>query len=392
MRDDAQRTTGALGRPRLPRWEMAIVFSLNALVLSSWFLYVAPTASALHLTAYEVGLSLVGLDVGLLIGAIASYPLTHWLGLRRAIVIGVIVDCAGMALPGLAGNHVQLAAALLVSGFGNGVLDPVQHSEINRHEHELGRSQLGYYTSLYSGAQVFSALIAPVAIQFGVPPEVYLGGVASAGLIAAVVASAGLLRADPLPEAAAEALPRRADWRFRRWAVAMACVATAGFLLEGIWSDWHGLFLQSIGAAPALAAVGYTLFQIASASCRLVQGWLVERWGRFRVLIGFAGVSLGGALLVITATRPVVGLIGALLLGCGSVAVVIAISAAGRRTGLISFMTGVGYTALIAGPVITGFLAAAIGLRLALISLVVCAGVFLTLGAAVKTPEGPATP
>lgn len=366
-------------------WALFAVFALNGLMFAAWFPYVATVGQILGLEKSSLGLALFGLPAGLLMGVVISQRMIVRWDARTTIAIGLLIYCAGMALPGLAWGQASLFVALLIPGFGNGVLDPAMHLEVNRFEHATGTQLQGYSTGIFSTGQVVASLLAPLALAAHVPPRLFLPGVAALGVLVATGVCWQLRRAASLPGVEQER-STRGGRRWRRRVAGLAVVAVAGFVTDGVWADWHGVFMVGdAGASLALAAFGFTAYQIASVASRFLYGPIVNRIGRFAVLLAAAAIALVGGLVVVTATTPAAGLIGAAVLGFGAGPVVpLAISACGRDERAVTYVTLCGYFALTAAPPAIGFLAEAVTLRTALWVLVGTAVVALVASKGLK--------
>jgi len=136
---------------------------------------------------------------------------------------------------------------------------------------------------------------------------------------------------------------------------------------------------EVLGAAEAIAAVGFAAFAGAMALCRLRADALVARLGP--VPVARAGLLVGATGLAVAAIvdEPSLAIAGFALLGAGLAPVVpLAFSAAGNAgprssSRVLGRVVMIGYLGSIVGPVAIGFLAERIGLRAALFLPVVLA-------------------
>ena len=151
-------------------------------------------------------------------------------------------------------------------------------------------------------------------------------------------------------------------------------LALCGQVGEGSAGDWSAVYLHdNLGTSAGFAAMGLIAFSVAMAAGRLVGDALAARFGPV-ALVRCSGLvaatGLGSGLL---SSNPVCGVAGFALLGVGLAAIFPQLVAtAGRldpaRAGRsFARIAGLGYTGLLGGPVVIGFLAAEIGLAAALL-------------------------
>src|ERR1700754_5257687 len=74
-------------RPELARWRWAITaaFGLGGITVSAWGPRLPAIKAGLDIGTATIGLLLAGVTVGAILGLLASTPVLHWLGSRRAV-------------------------------------------------------------------------------------------------------------------------------------------------------------------------------------------------------------------------------------------------------------------------------------------------------------------
>ena len=170
----------------------------------------------------------------------------------------------------------------------------------------------------------------------------------------------------------------------------MGLIAFCCMLGEGAMADWSTNYLEKVAmAAPATAPLGLAAFSMAMMLARFAGDGARARWGDGRLLIAGSVLSVVGLSLVLTILEPIVIILACALVGLGlSVIVPIAYSTAGNMPGIepgvgISMVTTVGYSGFLFGPPIIGFLADGIGLRLALLFVLILFLIMLFLSSRV---------
>jgi MFS family permease len=374
---------------RLQLSALATMNLVNGAMFASWFPYVATVATTLGLSNLALSRALLGLPAWLLLGALSTRWLIPRMGPGVVASLGIMGYCAGMALPGRAPNAVMLGSALAAPGFFNGWLDPALTELGNELEAARdGRLQGRLQAALTAGG-LGATVVAPLAIAHHVSARHYLLAVAAAGLPVAVLASVVLLtvrRAARRSTAASRPTSVATEPLMRpRWLLAICGLAVAGYVAEGAFGDWHGLFLRGVGASPSRAEWAYTLFALCEMVSRVASDRLVAKVGARGTVVAAGVVALLGAVSFVSAHTVLQGLVGAAVLGAGIGPIVpLALSAVGTNKGSVMWVATCGYLGLSAGPPAIGFVAHARGLRFALGALVVLGIAVILLSGAVR--------
>ncbi|WP_246626802.1 MFS transporter [Modestobacter italicus] len=368
-RTAAVRTPPSLDRLRLA---VAVLFGLDGFVFGSWAARVPDVSVATGAGHTALGVALLCLSLGALVCMQATGVLCRRIGTGRVAALAGVAASGCAVLPGLTTSVAGLCAALLVFGAATGAVNVAANSVGVQVEGRAGRPLLSGLHAAFSAGGLLGALVGGLA-SAAVGVGLHLALVAVLGL--AVMAWAGpvLVGADAAPDAT-EPLPlvTPADRAARPTAVLVLLGAVAGATAygEGALSDWGALHLrEQLSAAPALAAAGYAGFSSAMAVGRLAGGRLVLAVGERRLLVGGALVAAAGALAAVTTSSLPVALGGFVLVGLGLANVFpLAIARAGALGGPsgVALSTTVGYTGLLGGPPVIGFLAEHAGLPAAL--------------------------
>jgi hypothetical protein len=218
------------GRPALARWRRAVTpaFGLGGITISAWGPRLPAIKADLGIGTATIGLLLAGVTVGALLGLLASTPVLHRMGSRRAIAGALLLTAAAMTVMGLAlivGSVPLVAVAFVITGLGIGVLDVLISVEGSAVERAAGRTLMPMMHAAWSiGAAAGSGIGAACAALRITPSEQFI---AEAALIAAagLGAAAGIPGGSRGPAGAAQ--DRRA--RLRQW-------------LRG-WLDWRLLLI-----------------------------------------------------------------------------------------------------------------------------------------------------
>jgi MFS family permease len=385
--------TGA-PEPTLARLRAAVaaLFALDGFVFGSWAARVPDVSAATGAGHTALGVALLCLSLGALACMQLTGALCSRFGTGRTATAAGVAASVCAVLPGFASGVPALGAGLLVFGAATGAVNVAANSVGVQAEARAGRPLLSGLHAAFSAGGLLGALVGGLAsAAVGVAPHL----IAVAALGVAVMAWAGplLIGADARsPEAEQVAVPadREAGPRPTGVLVVLGAVAGATAYGEGALSDWGALHLrEQLHAAPALAAAGYAGFSSAMAVGRLSGGRLVAALGERRLLVGGSLLAAVGALAAVTTSSLPVALAGFVLVGLGLANVFpLAIARAGALGGPsgVALATTVGYTGLLGGPPVIGFLAEHAGLPTALATVAVMS---VLAGVLVLGIEGP---
>jgi MFS family permease len=333
-------------------------------------------------TNAQLGLALLCVAVGALGAMVLTGALADRFG-RRATAGAFVGFAAAVCLPALAESVVALAAALLLLGALSGAVDVTINGAVASLERERSRSLMNQAHALFPLGSLAGAGAAALARGAGVGPEPILAGVAVL-LLATGLAN---LRSDhPTVDAAA---PRRLRLVRSRALVFLGLVCALGFMIENGLESWSAVQLSdTLGASAAVAGLGPAVFAGAMVTGRVLMARVGDRVTG-RLLAGAALLSAAGLAVVAAAGAPPVALAGVAVAGGGVAGVAPTIlgeggrqAPAGQRSAAIATVTTVSYLGFLAGPVLVGSVAGAIGLRGGLAALAVVA---LALAAAVAS-------
>jgi len=364
------------------------LFSLTLLVglgMSSWITRTPDVRDALGASTAGMGLVLFGLSVGSMTGVLSAGPIVRRRGARPVILVGSLLVVAGVAVIGLAaaaGLAAGAFAGLLLVGLGGGLGEIGLNIEGAAVEVETGRQVLPALHGSFSLGTVVGALvgIALTALDFPVVWHLLAMAAVMAALVAwampGIPAGTGREEAREARPAGAPHERRPSVWRDGRL-VLIGVVVLAMAFAEGAANDWLPLLMvDGHGMSATHGSLVYAGFAAAMTVGRFAGGPVVERFGRAAVLSVSAVCAIAGILAVVFAPSPVLAGVAVALWGLGaSLGFPVAISAAGddpeRGAERVSAVATSGYLAFLVGPPLLGFLGEHLGLRLAMLAVVV---------------------
>jgi MFS family permease len=364
------------------RLSVSILFFVNGAVLASWLPHIPAVKARLTSGDGQLGLVLLAMAAG----AVVALPTAGWLigraGSRVMSAVAALALCLAMPLPVLSPSLPALVAALALLGACNGLLDVSMNAQAAVVEQRIGRPIMSSFHALFSLGGVAGALLAGGAMSVGMSDVAHVGAAALGALAAVAVALPSLVPARPGPTQPGPALARPS-----RVLLTLGVLALLGLLAEGAMADWSAVYLHdTLGASPAVAAVGFAAFSLAMAVGRFAGDALVGRVGPRRVLracSAVAALGLAGALLL---GHPAAGVVGCALVGFGIANVIpVLFSAAARVPAVepgraLAAVATTGYLGFLAGPPLIGVVAEATGLAVGL-GLVAAACAFIAMRA-----------
>ncbi|WP_416768972.1 MFS transporter [Pseudomonas sp. RHF3.3-3] len=326
-------------------------------------------------------------------GSMLAMPFTGWLiarfGCRAVILACATLLCLVLPFMMHASATLALAAALLLFGAVNGLLDVSMNAQAVIVERDSGQAKMSGFHGFYSIGSVAGAGGVSLLLWAGLAPLQAILLVVLLIALLVMQACAHLLGRQPREPGETAGL-LRALVQPSLLVIALLCFFI--FMIEGAMLDWSAVLLHSErGMDKSHAGFGYTLYALAVALCRLGGDRLVNAVGHRRLLAAGAGCAAIGLLLIVSIDRPGVALGGFVLAGIGlSNIVPILFSTAGNHprvpSGMaLSAVTLVGYSGLLSGPALIGLVARHASLTSAfgagvVILLLVCASAWRITG------------
>jgi MFS family permease len=388
---DRPRTSAPTPATPLPlqrlRVAVAVLFAMDGFVFGTWAARIPDVSTQVGASHSTLGIAVLCLSLGALACMQLTGALSARLGTGRVSVVAAALVSVATALPGMAGSVPQLCVALLFFGAATGAVNVAANSLGVQVEARYGRPLLPSLHAGFSFGGLAGALVGGLLSAFvGVAP--HLVGVTVVGLALLAWIGPTLARADeaapPLRTArSTEERPDRRGGAPTAVLVVLGAIAGCTAYGEGALTDWGALYLrEDLGATPVLAAAGYAGFSLAMACGRLVGSKLVVLLGEEKVLVSGALLAAAGMLVAAWSASVTVALVGFVLVGLGLANVFpLAIARAGAIGGAggVALASTVGYSGLLGGPPLLGFLAEYTGLSLALSTVSVLAVVAAVL-------------
>ncbi|MEU8095264.1 MFS transporter [Streptomyces rubiginosohelvolus] len=393
------------------RWRAALFLFMLAtgVSMASWVARTPAVRDALEVSTGAMGLVLFGLSIGSMTGVLASGGLVRRHGGRLVITVGAALLVAGLlVIAGGAALEVSggVFGGLALFGAGMGLAEVAFNIEGAAVERTVGRPVLPVLHGCFSLGTVVGALLGMGLTAVRFPVGWHLAAVAlavaAAGVWTVRAVPAGTGRAEPDadgvkgPEAGG-VRGQPAVWRDRRL-VLIGLIVLAMAFAEGSANDWLPLLMvDGHGTGATAGSLTFMLFAVAMTTGRFTGGPLLVRYGPAAVVRASAVVAAVGVALVIFSDSALLAGAAVVLWGLGaSLGFPVTISAAGEGAGpgdasaRVAVVSTAGFAAFLVGPPSLGFLADHVGLRNAMVVvLVLLGGAALITGALRRRPGDP---
>ncbi len=376
---------------RNARWAVAALFFANGALFANVVPRYPDIIAGLDLSNAAFGAALGANGLAALIVGLSSGVLVTRFGSARVGPLSTMGLCLNLVLIGIAPSWLALAAVLAIAGSLDSIADVAGNVHGLRVERSYGRSVLNSLHGVWSIGAVCGGLIGVAAAGLATPLVAHLSLVA---VLFAMVASIAWRFMLPGPDDGERAIePRIAPGADGRWfgrlsllrgVIALGVVAAMAQTMEDASAAWGTVYLrEELGAAAAVAGLGFVALQTSQIVGRLVGDHVVTRYGDRavgRVGAALAGIAMATALALPSTLTTIVafGLVG---LGIGTL-----IPAAMRSADAIPGLApGVGLTlagtvdrvAILIAPPVIGVMADASSLRIALVVIPLAALVVL---------------
>ena len=147
---------------------------------------------------------------------------------------------------------------------------------------------------------------------------------------------------------------------------------------EGAVMGWSAIFVsQERGVDMSMAGFFYTAFAVSMTIMRLCGDKTVNRLGQRSVVAGGALLIAVGFMVIVLVDSSVAAVVGFVIVGCGAANVVPQlVSFAAHIKGMavhniISFINALGYSGILLGPVLIGFVGKHYGLHISFVGIAV---------------------
>ena len=348
------------------RLAVGALFFLLGLCFASWASRIPNVQQRMGISEAQLG----GVLLALPLGQLLSLPFTGWLvakeGSRKVVLWGVVLYAVALLGLGWSANLYQLLPCLVLFGVGGNMTNiSVNTQAVGVERLYKHKPIMASFHGLWSLAGFAAAAVGSFMIGHAVPPGAHFALIALL-IVAGLAVSAGYTVREDTGVDPNQPIFVKPDKEL----LGLGAIAFCALICEGAMFDWSGVYFKKvIQADKDWVGAGYTAFMSTMALGRFGADWLAGRLGAKRV-IQFSGL-LTATGLMIAVLVPMLGtaLLGFLLVGFGTSAVVpLVYSAAGRSKHMsagmaLASVSTIGFLGFLLGPPVIGMVAGATSLR-----------------------------
>lgn len=368
---------------RHPLLANRIAFLIIGFLEAAWAPLVPYVKSSFSLDEGTLGLLMLCSGLGSICALPLAGGLANRYGAKRVVFVSGTLMCLALLVIGLMWNVWLTGAMLMVFGGCTIAIDVAANVNGIALERATGRHLMSGFHGGYSLGTLAGAGAVSIMFALGMLP------IWAVVVSIALVLSAMVLGCRDLLDGRTEADKERKEKTAIRRKGIPPLVVVVGLLCfimyaaEGAVMGWSAVFVsQERGVDMKTAGFFYTAFAITMTAMRLCGDSIVGRLGRRRVVAGGALLIAGGFGTVVFGNSALAAAAGFGMVGIGAANVVPQlVSFAADIKGMavhniISLINALGYSGILLGPVVIGFVAKEWGLSMsfggiALLSLVV---------------------
>jgi fucose permease len=364
-----------------------LIFLLCGMAHSSWAPLVPYAKARVHANDQHFGLLLLCFGAGSMLSMPTMGALVSRYGCKRLIQFSAGAIFLGLVTVSVAPSSTLLALSLFLFGASIGAIDVVMNVQASLVERHSGENLMSGFHGLYSVGGFAGALVMSGLLWLNTPAG-------AAAFIIVFLLSILLLLANPA------LLPYGDDQQERtkmfiwpnNYVLFLAVLAFIMMLAEGSMLDWSAVFLvDKAGMIEKNAGIGFTAFSIAMTISRFSGNFIIQRIGRRWTITAGGLVAASGFFLVTLLANPAGSVCGFAMIGLGAANVVpLIFSLASESGGVlgsnISFVSTLGYTGILTGPAVIGFVAHSKGFGVAF-SGVACLLILVALAGSIAVPS-----
>ncbi|GAA3678735.1 MFS transporter [Nonomuraea antimicrobica] len=366
---------------RSARYGAVLTFVLAGLMVGTMTVRIPSLTDKLGLSEAMVGTILLVWGLGALVTMQSMRRVMARVGSRAVLRAGGPLTALSLLGVALAPDLTLLLVAVALFGMAFGTVDVAMNAQGSAVEQAYGRPLMNGMHAGWCVGAISAGALGSLAIAAGLP---FTANVTLVALVSLPVMV--LLGRTYLPESPAVDARSAGRRRLPPVVYLLGAIMFFAFMVEGTVADWNGLYLRDeLGAPEALAALGYPVFEVGMLVARLTGDRLRVRFGVRGMLTGSGVATAGFFAVVLLAPAALVAVFAMFFVGLGVATISpLTLSLAGTATDApgpaIAQAGAMGYTGLLLGPVVIGFLSDATSLRTAL-GIGVVLGVLIALAA-----------
>lgn len=357
-------------------------FLTGGVGIGAWAASLPLLSQKMDLDKGQLGLLLLGFACGAIVMMVAAGRFidrlkSDHLSLAGSVAFGLCI----LSIP-FASDVYGTTLLVVLAGAGFGTLDVSMNTEASQLERDSKRHLMSSFHAVFSVGNLVGAFMVGQLVSHGGALQLCLG---TAGTLVVLTALATrVIARGHSSKFVRQAHETRSNDRLRlsgaqrTLVLLFGAIAFMSMLAEGGMMDWTAIFLvTNLGASESIGAYAFGIFAAAMALGRIIGDLATLRLGHVN-LIRLGGVVCAISVLAILMSGNIpVTLFALAVCGLGGANIVPAVFASAGHIGreaagkAMSIVTTMGYTGLLLGPALLGFIAqtSSLGVSLFLIAL-----------------------
>jgi fucose permease len=253
------------------------------------------------------------LPAGVLTGSVIFGPIVDRFGYKFLLIISSVITAAGLTLIGIGENITVISFAVLITGFGGGILNGETNTIVSDISDDDRNANLSFLAIFFCiGAMVVPAVMSALADLYSF--ETILPALACIVILLTVIF---FFIKFPYPKQP-QGFPVKEGFKLLRQPALLLLSLVLFFEsgLEGLSNNWTTTYFEkSAGMNEKNALLGLTLLVLGITIGRLLSGLLLKKFKSVYVLIGGLFFILSATLML--TTNVINELIATAILGVG---------------------------------------------------------------------------
>ena len=316
------------------------------------------------------------------LGSICTLPLSGFFvnryGAKKVIYVSGLLMAFALFTISMLINVWLTGVMLVIFGGCTITIDVAANVNGIAIERKTGRHLMSSFHGGYSLGTLIGAGTMSVLFTLGLIPKWAVVICMFVTIIALIFGCRDLLPKDELEADTPIEKPREGKLYITPMVVVVGLLCFIMYASEGAVMGWSAIFVsQERGVDVSMAGFFYTAFAVSMTIMRLCGDKTVNRLGQRFVVAGGALLIAVGFMVVVLVDSSVAAVAGFVIVGCGAANVVPQlVSFAAHIKGMavhniISFINALGYSGILLGPVLIGFVGKHYGLHISFIGIAV---------------------
>ena len=372
----------------LPQWNVYFYFFVYSFSIGAFFPRLGDLQSQMNIGEGTLGLSLIGLPVGVQISLLFADKVLRVLKFRIVVCFGIPITGISLILAAISNAPTTLFMCLVLGGLAVGVLEVAVNLEADRVEYSINKKIMNRSHSFWSLGFFVAGLAGASLSQSGID---LLTHFCISFFVCSVLTICFSINYKPAPlrpnvnkESRLFVIPSIAI-------IALVIFTLPAMLVEGAGIDWSVILMRDVfDTPPFLNGLAFVFGAFAQFIIRFFADGIVTRFGsEFVSRLSIISMCVG-LLLVCSTISAYLALMGFALMGGGTAVIFpLAMSAAAQRSDRsaavnVAALAQISFFTFLVGPPILGFIAENFGIRF---SFGICLPLLLVSWAFVYTVE-----